>query len=211
MKQVVPAILTDQTAELENTLAKLRGLTEWVQIDIMDGRFVPNRSITLEDLAKTKPQFNLEIDLMTEEPAGYFKDCEKVKAKRVYWHYETGDIEATIAEARKYSFATGLSLNPDTPVDKTRPYIDKIDTVLLMSVIPGAQSNPFIEDTYDRIKQLKTMAPDLPIAVDGGVNLDNIEKLFTAGADICAVGSAIIKTNDYQEAIAAFREKIHRH
>ena len=198
MSKIIPAILTKDVADLENKLAKIQGLTDWVQIDIMDGKFVDNTSIALEDISGVEiaKDFSLEAHLMVHNPASYFSACQRAGIKRVVFHIEAGDTENTLSKAREFGFQTGLALNPETPIQEIMPYMDAVDVAVLMSVNPGLQGQEFIPGTLQKISELKKIAPQLTIEIDGGINLDNIKMVSDAGADYLVAGSGLFKNDD---------------
>ena len=101
--RIIPAILESNIKEVQNKLTLIDGLAELIQIDIMDGKFVPQVSVKLKELANLKHKTDLEVHLMVKDPEKYFAQAEKLKVKRVFWHYEaTGDVESVIRKAKKY-------------------------------------------------------------------------------------------------------------
>ena len=206
-QRIIPAILTGDPAELKEKLTLLKDHANWVQIDIMDGKFVPNTSVSLFELGEAYKYFNLEFHLMVEEPEKYFKDCDEMGAKRVIFHCEaTGDLKGVIEKSRQYQFHIGAALNPATPVSKLAPYIEKLDAVLLMSVNPGFQAQEFIPDVLKKIVEIRRLKPDILIGLDGGINAGNIKEVFEAGADYASVGSAIMKSSDPVVALRHLEE-----
>jgi ribulose-phosphate 3-epimerase len=209
MQKVIPAILTDDPTELRNGLKALRNQTKWVQIDIMDGKFVPNGSINLFELGEAYQFFNLEIHLMVENPEKYFSDCKEMGAKRVIFHAEaTDDIASVLDYMTQYPFQRAIALNSDTAVSIIAPYIDKLDSVLLMSVHPGLQAQSFIEHALSKILEIRKLKQDIIIGLDGGINETNIKKVFDAGADYVGVGSAIMQAEDPAAALTNLEEMI---
>jgi ribulose-phosphate 3-epimerase len=211
MPKIIPAILTKDIVDLEYKFKQLQGLTDWVQIDIMDGTLVPNTSISLEDIFTigNAKDFSLEAHLMVSNPETYFPDCKKNNIQRVIFHVEAlGDIKNTLVKAAAFSFEKGLALNPETPIDAIMPYIHTIDVVLLMSVHPGFQGQQFIMQTLDKVKELKKISPTLRIEVDGGINLDNIHMLSEAGADYLVVGSGLFEADNIQERFEELMSKM---
>ena len=202
MPEIIPAILTNDLEDFKAILKKLEGLVDWVQIDIMDGKFVNNKSIKLKDLEGIKHNFNLEAHLMVAEPQKYFKVCDQLNIKRVLFSVEpVKDLDKVIKEARKFKFEVGFSINPSTPLDNIIPFLDKVDVVLFLAVTPGWQGQKFEETVLEKIKKLKDISPDIKIEIDGGVNLDNIKSVVEAGADYIDVGSAIVKSENIKETI----------
>lgn len=204
MQKVVPAILTKDPSELQRQLRVLKDQIHWVHIDIMDGKFVPATSISISELGEAYQFFNLEIHLMVENPERYFEDCKAIGAKRVIFHMEsTVDMEKVLEEGGKYEFKKSIALNPKTPVDALLPFFEKIDSIVLMSIVPGAQGQEFISRVFEKIHEAKTIHPDIILSIDGGVGEENIQDLFKAGCDYVAVGSGIWKTED---PVASLRE-----
>lgn len=211
MKTIIPAILTNDLSDMESKLKKLQGLTNWVQIDIADGKFVNNTSVTLEDISKIDciRDFFLEAHLMVKNPEIYFLACRAIKIKRVIFHYEAVDnFKKVLSEAEKFNFQKGIALNPKTPIEKIKPYVSKLDAILLMSVTPGFQGQKFIYKVLEKIKALKKIAPQVKIEVDGGVNLSNIKMISNAGADYIAVGSNLFESKNIKERLKKLQSKI---
>ncbi|HEY4510027.1 MAG TPA: ribulose-phosphate 3-epimerase [Candidatus Paceibacterota bacterium] len=207
MQKVVPAILTADPVELIEGLRVLKGEASWVQIDIMDGKFVPNTSVNLFELGEASQFFNLEIHLMVEHPEKYLEDCKGIGAKRVIFHLEAADDpEAILQKMEEHGFQKAIALNPATPVSKLAPYIQKLDAVLLMSVNPGFQAQEFIPDVLKKIPEIRGLKPDILIGLDGGINEKNIKSVFEAGADYAGVGSAIMKSSDPVAALRHLEE-----
>jgi len=209
MQKVVPAILTADPAELREGLEVLRNRIKWAHIDIMDGKFVPNTSISIFELGEASQFFNLEIHLMVKNPEKYFEDCEAIGAKRVIFHAEaTDNIEGVLKEMKKYSFQRAIAINPDTSVLTIVPYLNSLDGVLIMSVHPGFQKQEFIEDVVLKIAEIKKHAQDIAVSLDGGINKTNIERIFQAGVRYVCVGSAIMKSPNPADALRSLEEMI---
>lgn len=208
MKKIIPAILTDSPKDLKNKLIRLKGLIDWVQIDIMDGKFTDNVSIQIEDLGRIHPKFNLEIHLMVQNPEKYFQKCQKAKAKRVIFHLEAvQNLERILKEARKFDFQIGIALNPETAIKKIKNYLNQIDLALLLTVHPGAQGQKFIPQVLDKIKELREISSKIKIGVDGGLNLFNIKKAAETGADYLVVGSGLWETKNIKKSLQDFSNK----
>jgi len=204
MQKVVPAILTQNPAELQAQLGMLRNHTTWVQIDVMDGKFVSSVSVNISELGEAYQFFNLSIHLMVQNPESYLEDCNAVGAKRVYFHLTgTKDPQAMLSRMEQYQFRRGIAINPETTVDQLAPYVKNADAVLLLSVVPGVQGHEFIPSVAEKVQQIRALAPDVTIGMDGGIAKENITKVFQGGVDYVAVGSSIWKTED---PIASLRE-----
>ena len=202
MSKIIPAILTNSVEDLCAKLRQIQGAVDWAQIDLMDGKFVNNTSISLKDLSRTKTKLNLEVHLMVLRPEKFFQDCQKIKIKRVIFHLEAvKKINEILRTAEKYNFQIGIALNPETAVNKVKPYLNKISYILLLSVHPGFSSQKFIPSVLNKIKALKKIAPEIKIGVDGGINTENIKQVAAAGADYIMAASAIFKNGQVDSNI----------
>jgi ribulose-phosphate 3-epimerase len=190
--RVVPALLTDSAAALSTMVSVAAGLASFVQVDVMDGQFVPARSITADDLQSTAMPFDWEAHLMVQCPEMYFAPMKRAGAQRVIFHEEaSGDPVASIRAARELGLDVGLALNPETPVDTVLHLLHRVDVLLLLAVTPGYYGSPFVPAVLDKVRELRTLAPALEIEVDGGVKESNIGDVVRSGADSICVGSAI--------------------
>jgi len=150
--KVVPSILTYDPVALETMIRQAESFTTCVQMDIMDGQFVPSRSITNEHLSSPHEVISL---------------------------------------ARELDLEVGLAVNPETPVSVILPLVDKVDSVLLLTVNPGFYGSKFIPEVMDKVAELRKARPEMEIGVDGGVKENNITQIAQTGVDVIYVGSAI--------------------
>lgn len=209
MQKIIPTILTKKPAELKTQLTLLQGQTKWVQIDIMDGKFVPSVSVSISQLKNAQQFFNLEIHLMVQNPENYFKDCELVGAKRVYFHLEsTNDPAKVLSVMKKYSFQKGIALNPETNVTELVEFLNKIDAVLLLSVVPGVQGRKFISSVTEKIPVIRAVNPEVILGMDGGIKKESIKEIFGAGVNYVTIGSSIWKSKDPIATLRKFEEMI---
>ena len=200
MKQVIPAILTDDPEDLKNKVKKIQNLANWAQIDIMDGKFVNNHSTSLEDLNQIQTKVNLEAHLMVLNPGKYLSQAKIMKVKRFIFHFEaTKNILAVLKKTAEFGLKKGLALNLGTEIKKIEPYLNNIDLVLLLAVQPGFGGQKFDLSLINKIKILKKLAPKMKIEVDGGINLSNIKKVAQAGADYLVVGTGLFGATDIKK------------
>lgn len=209
VRQIIPAVLTNDPRELQQLFLKLQGVSGWLQLDIMDNTFVPYSSVGIEELKNIKHQFSLEAHLMVGNPEKYFSICNQVGIKRVIFHVEaSSDIDRDLAMLVEMGMERGLALNPETPIEKILPYLDQTDIVLFLGVNPGQQGQAFIPSVLDKVKALKIESPDSLVELDGGIKAENITLIAEAGVDLLVVGSAIVKAEQPAQAYKELQAKI---
>lgn len=191
---IIPSLLVTTEEAFKNQTAAIAGKVPFFQIDIADGQFVPNKTWVFDhaEMAAGYVQTDFELHLMVQDPfavANKWKDHPHFK--RMLLPVEPfNDLGSAIDYAKGYGKEIGLVLNPDTPLPTVYPYLDDIDSVMCMGVQPGFQGQAFIEQTLERIKELRERS-DIYIEVDGGVNKETLPKIFDAGASAGCPGSAI--------------------
>jgi ribulose-phosphate 3-epimerase len=199
--RVVPAILTDKPQDLKTMLEQAKTYTDYVQIDIMDGRFVPSHSITWEHIAEIRPSVKWEAHLMIENPAAQFANYQKAGAQKVIFHYEAATEPDTIINAaRGLKLAVGIAVNPETTISRILPLTDRIDSVLFLSVHPGFYGAQFIPEVVNKIVELRRARPNLNLGIDGGIKENNIAPIARSGVNEIFVGSAILLQPDPGES-----------
>ena len=190
--RIVPAILTDDATALGRMVHSIKGVADWAQVDIMDGEFVPSKSIGWQAVKAAKLPFDWEVHLMVKEPETYFSGFKAARARRVVFHFEAvSDPSTVIAAARKLGLDVGLAINPGTPVSAVAEYFPLLDNILLLSVIPGFYGAKFIPEVLDKVGEIRAVAPELSIGIDGGIKDANILEVAASGVDDICVGSGI--------------------
>lgn len=184
----------DIVKELDKTNA------DYIHIDIMDGKFVDNKTWTISEITKITKNSTLPLDvhLMVNNPSKYIEDYAMLNTNDIIFHYEAvKDVNSMIDEIKNYGLKVGIAINPDTNVEKIYQYLDKIDLVLVMSVYPGKSGQSFIEESLDKIKKLKQEIQERNlktlISVDGGINDETGKLCKEAGVDILVSASYIHK------------------
>ncbi|MBI4329829.1 MAG: ribulose-phosphate 3-epimerase [Chloroflexi bacterium] len=199
--KIVPAILTDQCEDLVNKIRQAETFTGLVQIDIMDGRFVPSHSITAQDLAPIRTNLEMEVHLMVKHPENHIERFVEAGGSRIVFHYEgAGDPAAVISRIKKLGKKAGLALNPETPIAPLVQLAPSLDFALFLSVNPGFYGSPFIPGVLDKIQEVRALKIPLEIGIDGGIKEHNITAARDCGADYVCVGSAVFNRRSPAEA-----------
>ncbi len=198
--KIIPALLTDSPDELRSMIKLAEGFCDLVQIDIMDGKFVPSKSISAQDLAAVKTPLKLEIHLMVDEPSRYLEPFKSAGAFRIVFHYESKEDPAVvIAKIHALGLLPGIAINPETPVSEVEKFFKDIDILLFLSVNPGFYGSKFIPEVCDKAGVLKGRKSGLIIAMDGGIKSDNILLIRDAGVDLACVGSGVYGKGDAKQ------------
>ena len=201
---VAPSLLAADFSKLKEEIQEVEKCgAEYLHLDVMDGNFVPNISYGAPVISAIRPHSNLVFDvhLMVEEPDRFIKDFVDAGADIITVHVEaTKHLHRTIQLIKSYGKKVGVSLNPATPIETLKHIINDIDMVLLMSVNPGFGGQAFIPETLNKIKELRTLYPEIDIEVDGGVNDKTVEAIKEAGANVLVAGSYLFSGN-YKEKI----------
>ena len=209
MIKIIPAVLTDDPKKLETYIRQSETFTDYVQVDIMDGVFVPSKSIVASDLAKIKTKLFLEAHLMVKDPINCVEDFKNAGARRIIFHYEaTDDVDATIKKIQDLVLTAGIAINPETKIDCLEPFSNKIDSVLFLSVNPGFYGSPFIPEVLSKIKKFRKKHAQAIISIDGGIKANNIKEISQTGLNSICVGSAIFKASDSGEAFRNLTKEV---
>lgn len=196
---LAPSILAaDYTKLGEEIEYSLKGGAQWIHCDIMDGRFVPNISYgpaIVEAAARVSDAF-MDVHLMIEDPDRYIEDFVDAGADQLTVHFEAcPHLHRTIQFIKQHGLMAGVAVNPATSLYNIEPILEYVDLVLVMSVNPGFGGQDFIESTHERLRYMANLRDEgnfgYLIEVDGGVSLENIEKIARSGADVLVAGSSV--------------------
>lgn len=218
MVMLAPSILSADFANLLKDIKEVETAgADMLHIDVMDGHFVPNISIGLPVVKSIKKVTKLPLDvhLMILNPERYIDDFISAGANYITVHAEACfHLHRLIESIRALGAKPSVALNPATSLNDIEYIIDYIDMVLIMTVNPGFGGQNFIKEMVYKINRLKKMILkrnlDVKIQVDGGINLDNVEEVVKAGADIIVAGSAIFRADSIENTVFEFKEKISR-
>ena len=211
---IAPSILAADFANLQRDVELVNNSqADWFHIDIMDGVFVPNISFgmpVLKAIAKHAKKI-LDVHLMIVEPERYIKTFAELGSNILTVHFEAcKDLTQTIMAIKAEGMKAGVAINPESSISVLEPFITEIDLVCLMSVHPGFGGQSFIEETYEKIQQLKELIHKkeaaTKIEVDGGITAANAKKLNNLGADVLVTGSFVFKSEDPSATIAHLKQ-----
>ncbi len=212
--KIAPSILSADFGRLSDEVKAIEQAgADFVHVDVMDGRFVPNLTIgpLVVEAVKRATSLPLDVHLMIVEPEKYIGDFAKAGAAIITVHQETcPHLHRTLQQIRAAGAKPSVVLNPSTPLSAIEEVLGDVEQVLLMSVNPGFGGQAFIPSTVDKVRRLRSMLEarglsDVDIEVDGGINADTAKQVVAAGATVLVAGNAVFKAKDYAQAIAALR------
>lgn len=215
---IAPSLLSADFARLgEESANVLAAGADLLHLDVMDNHFVPNLTVgplVCSALRKYGIQAPIDVHLMATPVDSLIIDFAKAGASYITIHPEgSTHVNRSLRLIREHNCKAGVALNPATPLHFLEHILDEVDLILIMSVNPGFGGQEFIPNALDKIRKARALIEannkSIRLSVDGGVKLENIGQIATAGADIFVAGSAIFTQANYQETIAAMRKAIH--
>lgn len=223
MIEIIPAIMPKNYEDLAEKTGLFAGVVPLVQLDVMDGKFVPGRTwpyfpgdvhfkaiVSEEEGMPEWDILDFEIDLMVDRPELHIEKWVMAGARRIIVHVEgITDFEKIRSLIPYELIEFGLAINTTTPLSAIKPFLDRVDFVQCMGIERiGFQGQPFDERVVEHIKFLRSMKPEMPISVDGAVNMKTAEQLVKAGATRLVAGSAILKSGDVSLAVLEMKNLV---
>lgn len=214
MIQIAPSILSADFSKISDAvkIAEESG-ADVIHVDVMDGHFVPNLTFGPQLVASLRKKTSLPLDvhLMVDNPRSFIPLFAKAGADWISIHVEASvHLHKDITLIKEYDKKAGLALNPATPLPLMNEILEELDFVLLMTVNPGWGGQEFIQSCHSKISQLRSLIREqkleIPIQIDGGVSLSNMEELIKDGADILVAGSAVFGEKNPREAITKMKK-----
>ncbi len=216
--QLAPSLMRANFLNIERALQELEASeVEFIHIDLMDGHFAPTLGFPsgFIKLAKDKTRIPLDVHLLVEEPTRYAVEMPLGPSDQVSFHIESAKqpvLQQTLEIFRQSGARVGLALKPETPLHLLMPWLDQLDTVLLLNIPPGAHSVSASPTAFLRLQELKTLQasrfPNFRIEIDGGVNTETAERFARLGADILVCGSIVFNGKGVQESVSALRRML---
>jgi ribulose-phosphate 3-epimerase len=212
---VTPSLLNCDFARMTEELDALkRAGAQAVHLDVMDGHFVPNLSYGAPVIADWRPRTSFPFDthLMISDPSRYLDDFVRAGCDVIIFHIEAvPEPVPLLHRIRAAGCEASLALNPPTPVSAIEPFLDEVDAVLVMSVMPGFGGQAFDGSVLDKVRAIRAARPGLRISIDGGIRAGTVELAVAAGADQLVAGSAVFRSDgNYAAALAELAEGARR-
>jgi ribulose-phosphate 3-epimerase len=210
---VAPSILSADFARLGEEVAAVEAAgADWIHVDVMDGRFVPNITIgpPVVKALRRVTKLPLDVHLMIVEPERYVEAFAEAGADTITVHVEAAvHLHRTLAHVRSLGKRAGVTMNPSTPEESIRYVLDVCDQILVMSVNPGFGGQSFLPETLAKVSAIRRMIDErglsIDLEIDGGITKDTAKDAIEAGARVLVAGNAVFGQGDYRTAVAALR------
>ncbi len=191
--KISPSILSANFGSLNDEIEKISN-ADWLHVDVMDGQFVPVITIGPKVVKYLKTELPLDVHLMINNPERQLKAFADAGAAIIVIHLESCDNpKELVQEIKALGVKAGIAINPATPIDGVLPFLDELDLLVVMSVVPGKGGQSFMVEVLDKVRLARGRAPELDIQVDGGINDETIKLAAAAGANVFVAGSYTFK------------------
>ncbi|MEK6873499.1 MAG: hypothetical protein AABW91_01530 [Nanoarchaeota archaeon] len=204
--KIIPTVFAEKKKEFDERFDKLINVSDELQIDFMDGKFVRGKSVKLSDISNLKRYDNkFEAHLMISKPMDWIKRLKNKGFYKVIFHLKKNDKEAEVRkminEIQKQDMEAFIAISPEIREESVFPYLNQADGVLIMGVKPGMESQKLVHKTFYKIENIRKRNPEINIQVDGGVSPKNIKYLVAAGANIINTGSFVANSPVPKQAL----------
>lgn len=201
MNKIVPAILASDRESFRSAVQKLSPFCNMLHVDLADGRFVPNTTLSLADLRAVEPAKPYRIHLMYDRPECVLRELTSLRAECIIIHPEsTHNLRAVTEEMRELGKHVGVAVNPETPLSAIEGIAAELTFVLFLAVRPGFQGGTFQAEVVKKIADFQQRCPRVKIGIDGGINRETIQRVKSLHLDTIVVGSAIIGQENPESA-----------
>jgi ribulose-phosphate 3-epimerase len=207
--KIVPAVLAENFDDFVMRMRQAESFTDYVQIDLMDGVFVPSLSFPADKISDITTSLWFEIHLMVKHPSAYMSRIDHPRLKKVIFHFEA-DVKHLdfIGLMKKRGLKTGMAIRPETGINAFKKIAENVDALLFLTVDPGCYGSPFKPEVMGKIREARQMFKDMSISADGGVSLERLKLFFEAGLDYVCVGSRIFLDGNPKDNYELFVNKI---
>ncbi|MFH1444070.1 MAG: ribulose-phosphate 3-epimerase [Candidatus Peregrinibacteria bacterium] len=209
---IAPSILSADLEHLQKEVESIEPYADWLQIDVMDGRFVPNTAFPIEVVRTIETSLPLDVHLMVQDPTQYVQEFLPLHPQNITFHAEavedTASRRALIQAIRAGGATVGIAINPPTPLQAIDDVLGEVDLLLVMSVNPGFGGQAFIPSVLTKVAEARKQYPQLIIQMDGGIDAATAPLCIRAGANNLVAGSYIFSAPDRASAIASLRSSL---
>ena len=211
--KIGPSILNADLGDLASECERMMNVgADYLHLDVMDGHFVPNLTFghpVVKSIRTRVPNAMFDVHMMVAKPEQWIEDMQASGVNHYTFHIEaTDDPERCIRKIREAGMLVGVGLKPGTSVEVVLPYIEKVDTVLIMTVEPGFGGQKFMTEMMSKVEYLRERYRDLDIEVDGGVGPTTINECAKAGANMIVSGTAVLKSDNPRQTINLMRNSV---